>query len=42
MKTAKKKVSDITVDELKTIIHAVISEDLEALRKTIETRGSAY
>ena len=36
MKTAKKKVSDITVDELKTIIHDVISEDLEALRETIE------
>lgn len=36
MKTTKKKVSDITVDELKTIIHDIIAEDLEILRETIE------
>lgn len=42
MKTAKKKVSDITVDELKTIIHDVISEDLEALRETIEIMSMSF
>ena len=36
MKTATKKISDITVDELKTIIHEVIAEDLEAWRETFE------
>lgn len=36
MRTATKKVSDITVDELKTIIHEVIAEDLEAWRETFE------
>lgn len=36
MKTATKKVSDITVDELKTIIHDVIAEDLETWRETFE------
>ncbi len=36
MKATKKKVSDITVDELKTIIHEVIAEDLEAWRETFE------
>ena len=34
--TTKKKVSDITVEELKTINHDVIAEDLEILRETIE------
>ena len=36
MKTAIKKVSEITVDELKTIIHEVIAEDLEAWKETFE------
>ena len=36
MKTAKKKVSDITVEELKTIIHEVVSSDLETWRETFE------
>jgi len=36
LKTATKKISDITVDELKTIIHEVIAEDLEAWRETFE------
>ncbi|MBI5184650.1 MAG: hypothetical protein HZA01_02855 [Nitrospinae bacterium] len=36
MKAAKKKVSDMTVDELKTIIHEVVSENLEAWKETIE------
>jgi hypothetical protein len=36
LKTAAKKVSDITVDELKAIIHEVIAEDLEAWKETLE------
>lgn len=36
MKTATKKVSDITVDELKAIIHEVIAEDLDAWKETLE------
>ena len=36
LKTATKKVSEITVDELKTIIHEVIAEDLEAWKETFE------
>ena len=36
MKTAAKKVSDITVDELKAIIHEVIDEELEAWKETLE------
>ena len=36
MSTATKKVSDITVDELKAIIHEVIAEDLEAWKETLE------
>lgn len=36
MRAVKKKVSDITVDELKTIIHDVIAEDIEAWRETFE------
>jgi len=36
LKTVTKKVSDITVDELKTIIHEVIAEDLEAWRESLE------
>jgi len=34
METAKRKVSDLTVDELKSVIHEVISEDMEAWRET--------
>lgn len=36
MKATKKKVSDMTVDELKSIIHEVVSEDLETWKETIE------
>lgn len=36
MRAVKKKVSDITVDELKDIIHETIAEDLEAWRETFE------
>ena len=36
MKSAKKRVSDVTVEELKTIIHEVIAEDLSAWKETFE------
>lgn len=36
MKAIKKKLSDVTVDELKTIIHEVITEDLTAWKETFE------
>ncbi len=36
MNTAKKKVSDITVEELKAIMHDVIIEDFETFRETLE------
>jgi len=34
MRTITKKVSDLTVNELKTIIHDVIAEDLERWKET--------
>ena len=36
MKTTKRKVSDLTVDELKSVIHEVIAEDMETWRETLE------
>jgi hypothetical protein len=39
MKTEKKKVSDLTVDELKSVIHEVIAEDMEAWRENIGDHG---
>ena len=36
MKASTKKVSDMTVDELKSVIHEVIAEDMEAWRETFE------
>jgi len=36
MKAIKKKVSDLTVDELKSVIHEVIAEDMEIWRETLE------
>jgi len=36
MKATKKKVSDLTVDELKSVIHEVIAEDMEIWRETLE------
>lgn len=36
MKTTTKKVSDLTVDELKSVIREVITEDMEAWRETLE------
>ena len=40
MKAAKKRVSDVTVEELKTIIHEVIAEDLSAWKETFEIMGN--
>jgi hypothetical protein len=36
MKASVKKVSDVTVDELKSVIHEVITEDMEAWGETFE------
>ena len=36
MKASTKKVSDMTVEELKSVIHEVITEDMEAWRETFE------
>jgi hypothetical protein len=36
MKAPTKKVSDMTVDELKSVIHEVIAEDMEAWRETLQ------
>jgi len=36
MKAVKRKVTDMTVDELKGVIHEVIAEDMEAWRETYE------
>ena len=36
MKATKRKVSDMTIDELKSVIHEVITEDMEAWRGTLE------
>jgi len=36
MKTTTKKVSELTVDELKSVIREVITEDMEAWRETLE------
>jgi len=36
MPTSAKKVSELTVDELKSVIHDVITEDMEVWRETFE------
>jgi hypothetical protein len=36
MKATKRKVSDLTVDELRSVIHEVIAEDMEVWRETLE------
>jgi hypothetical protein len=36
MAKTKRKVSDLTVEELKSVIHEVIAEDMEAWRETLE------
>ena len=36
MKAAKRKITDMTVDELKDVIHEAIAEDMEVWRETFE------
>jgi len=36
MRAVKRKVTDMTVDELKNIIHEAVSEDMEVWRETVE------
>jgi hypothetical protein len=36
MRAVKRKVTDMTVDELKGVIHEAISEDMEVWRETFE------
>jgi hypothetical protein len=36
MKAAERKVADLTIEELKSIIHEVIAEDMETWRETLE------
>ena len=36
MKAVKRKITDMTVDELKDVIHEAIAEDMEGWRETFE------
>ena len=36
MRAVKRKIADMTVDELKGVIHEAISEDMEVWRETFE------
>lgn len=36
MKATKRKITDMTVDELKGVIHEAIAEDMEVWRETFE------
>ena len=36
MKASTKKVTELIVDELKSVIHEVITEDMESLQETFE------
>jgi hypothetical protein len=36
MKAEKRKITDMTVDELKNVIHEAITEDMEVWRETFE------
>jgi hypothetical protein len=36
MRTVKRKITDMTVDELKDVIHEAIAEDMEVWRETFE------
>jgi hypothetical protein len=36
MKATKRKITDMTVDELKGVIHEAIAEDMEIWRETFE------
>jgi len=37
MKTTKKKVADMTVEELKSVIHEIIAEDMKTWRETLKS-----
>lgn len=41
MKTAKRKITDMTVDELRSVIHEAIPEDMEAWRETLDIMGDS-
>ena len=41
MKDAKRKITDMTVDELKDVIHEAIAEDMEIWRETFEIMADA-
>lgn len=36
MRTVKRKITDMTVDELKNVIHEAIAEDMDVWRETFE------
>ncbi len=36
MRAVKRKITDMTVDELKAVIHEAIAEDMEVWRETFE------
>jgi hypothetical protein len=36
MRAVKRKITDVTVDELKDVIHEAIAEDMEVWRETFE------
>ncbi|MBU3932958.1 MAG: hypothetical protein KKF01_11025 [Proteobacteria bacterium] len=36
MRTVKRKITDMTLDELKDVIHEAIAEDMEVWRETFE------
>ena len=36
MRAVKRKITDMTVDELKDVIHEAIAEDMEVCRETFE------
>jgi len=36
MRAVKRKITDMTVDELKSVIHEAIAEDMEVWRETFE------
>ena len=41
MKATKRKITDMTVDELKGVIHEAIAEDMEVWRETVEIRADS-
>ena len=41
MRAAKRKITDMTVDELKDVIHEAIAEDMEIWRETLEIMANS-